>query len=61
MLRAEYPPRGRAFGVLRVKASPSELDLGARRENGFKRMLRPAFRDAPDGEGRGYLIAGSLQ
>jgi hypothetical protein len=57
------PLRGRAFGVLllRVKASLSEFDLGARRASGFKRMLRPAFRDAPNGEGREYLFAGSLQ
>ena len=57
------PLRGRAFGVLllRVKASLSGFDLGARRASGFKRMLRPAFRDAPNGEGREYLIAGSLQ
>ena len=57
------PLRGRAFGVflLRVKASLSEFDLGARRASRFKRMLRLAFRDAPNGEGREYLIAGSLQ
>ena len=56
------PLRGRAFGVLllRVKASLSEFDLRVRRASRFS-MLRPAFRDAPNGEGREYLIAGSLQ
>jgi hypothetical protein len=46
--------------LLRVKASLSELDLGALGASRFRRMLRPPFRDAL-GEGRGCLIAGSLQ
>jgi hypothetical protein len=62
------PLRSRAFGVvafgvwlLRVKTYQGEFDLGARRASRFKRMFRPAFRDAQNEEDREYLIAGSLQ
>jgi hypothetical protein len=43
---------------LRVKAYQGEFDLGAGR---FKRMLGSAVRDAPNREGREFLIAGFLQ